>query len=876
LDYPQESLTPKSESRPAGLPDGRKILGVCLFLVAMTWVVFGQTAHFEFFNYDDDVYVYENGKVASGLTLQGVTWLFTHAECHFYHPLTMISLMLDYQLHGLHPGGYHLTNVLIHTASAILLFLILRRMTGALWRSAFVAAVFAIHPLRAESVAWVSERKDVLATFFFMLTLGAYVRYARDPKSLGRYLMVAGLFVLGLLCKPTAVALPFALLLLDYWPLNRFTPPTPTRATAPPIPQAGYFGIPKRLILEKIPLVVLAAVACVVTYFAEGEAVTSVARVPIPMRLGNVLVSYVVYLRQMVWPAGLAAFYPYPVKGFPLWETGLAFLLLAGISGGVLAFWRKRPWLLAGWFWYLGMMAPVIGIVQLGGFAHADRNTYLPQIGLYVLLTWAAADLSANWRHRSLVQGACATAILVALIFCAHTQTAYWRDSQLLWTHTLSCTSGNTVAHNDLGIFLALKGEREAAIAQYRKALAINPGYAAAYCNLGNSLALKKEDLEEAIAEYRKALEITPDSVEARNNLGLALMKNGQVDEAVAQYRKALETKPDSAEIQNNLGNALAAKGNLQGAIAQYRKALEINPDYVEAHYNLGNSLALNKGDIEEAIAQYHKALQIRPGYGDAHNHLGVVLFSQARVEEAIAQYRQALEINPDDADVRDNLGKALLRKGDYDGAMACFQKSATLSSEPPATWYRLGNGFLQKGDLDAAIECYRQERKINPRSADTCANLGLAFFQKGEIKEAMDSWQKALEIKPDQLNALNNLAWLLATTPEASLRNGSKAVALAAQANQLSGGGDPTILHSLAAAYAEEGSYGLATVTARRALELAVEQKNDALAGGLQKEIKLYEAGTPVRESTMEGREMARPREAPQRGEPTAQDAPQ
>jgi tetratricopeptide (TPR) repeat protein len=849
LDYPQESLTPKSESRPAGLPDGRKILGVCLFLVAMTWVVFGQTAHFEFFNYDDDVYVYENGKVASGLTLQGVTWLFTHAECHFYHPLTMISLMLDYQLHGLHPGGYHLTNVLIHTASAILLFLILRRMTGALWRSAFVAAVFAIHPLRAESVAWVSERKDVLATFFFMLTLGAYVRYARDPKSLGRYLMVAGLFVLGLLCKPTAVALPFALLLLDYWPLNRFTPPTPTRATAPPIPQAGYFGIPKRLILEKIPLVVLAAVACVVTYFAEGEAVTSVARVPIPMRLGNVLVSYVVYLRQMVWPAGLAAFYPYPVKGFPLWETGLAFLLLAGISGGVLAFWRKRPWLLAGWFWYLGMMAPVIGIVQLGGFAHADRNTYLPQIGLYVLLTWAAADLSANWRHRSLVQGACATAILVALIFCAHTQTAYWRDSQLLWTHTLSCTSGNTVAHNDLGIFLALKGEREAAIAQYRKALAINPGYAAAYCNLGNSLALKKEDLEEAIAEYRKALEITPDSVEAQKNLGLALVKNGEVDEAVAQYRKALETKPDSAEIQNNLGCALMQQGQMAKAIACFRKTLVIKPSFAEGHYNLGLAL-FNQHDLEGAIAQYRQALVIKPDYAEAHCSLGAALLSRGNMEEAVAQFRRALEIKPDYAEAQENLGNTLLRKGDLDGAMACFQKSAEPSPDPLTSWNRLGDALLQKGDLEEAIVCYQQAIKINPRSAEAYANLGLAFFKKVEIKQAMDSWQQALEFKPDQLYVLNNLAWLLATTPDASLRDGAKAVALATRANQLSGGGDPMMLHTLAAAYAEEGSYGLAAVTARRGLALAAGQKNDALAATLQMEIKLYEAGAPARDA--------------------------
>jgi tetratricopeptide (TPR) repeat protein len=645
------------------------------------------------------------------------------------------------------------------------------------------------------------------------------------------------------------VTLPLVLLLLDYWPLGRMEGMENSEFGIMKAAWPGQrgTGVPfGRLVREKIPLLALALVACVVTYFAEGEAVTSVARIPVPIRAGNVLLSCVIYLRQMIWPTGLAPFYPFPAKAPPLWEIGLACLLLLGISGGVTALWRKRPWLLVGWLWYLGMLAPVIGIIQLGSFAHADRNTYLAQIGLSVALTWLAADLSAGWRYRRLIQTAFSGAILAAVGLIAHTQTSYWRDSGALWDHTLACTSNNTTAHNNLGVFLAQQGEPDAAIVQYQKALAIDPGYAMAYCNLGNALSLKKENLAGAIAAFRKALALQPALVEARNNLGLALVKNGQAEEALAEYRKGLEINPDSAEIHNNLGNALASKTHLAEAIAQYRKALELNPDYAEAHYNLANSLALSNGNLEDAVAHFHKALQIRPRYAAAHNHLGVVLLSLGRVDEAVAQGRQAVEIDPEDADARANLGKALLRQGDFDGALASFQKTAS-----QRVWFGLGNRFLQDGDCDSALACYQHDLLLHPRAADTSANLGSAFYLKGKVKEAIDAWQSALQIQPSQLNALNNLAWALATTPDASLRDGAKAAALAEQANQLSGGGDPAILHSLAAAYAEQGSYGRATVTARRAVELAVEQKNEPLAATLQQEIKLYQAGAPMRDTS-------------------------
>jgi tetratricopeptide (TPR) repeat protein len=702
-----------------------RLAAVCLVLAAITFAVFGQTAGFEFINYDDSQYVYQNPMVAKGWTLKGIARVFTHVDCKFYHPLTMLSLMGDYQLHGLHAGGYHLTNVLLHTASVILLFLVLRQMTGALWRSAFVAAVFAIHPLRVESVAWVAERKDVLSTFFFMLTLGAYARYVRNPKSPARYLMVAFVFVLALLSKPTVVTLPFVLLLLDYWPLHRFEQPRKLSG----------------LILEKIPLLALAAGACAMTVLVVGKVLDS-DRFPFLERLGNAVLSYGVYLRQMVFPTGLAIPYLYPPNGLPFWKVALAFVLLAAISISVLACRKRRPYLLVGWLWYLGMLVPEIGIVQISYHAHADRFTYLPGIGLVLAVTWAVGDWSEGWKHRRVVLGGLTAAVIGALMVCAWKQTTYWKNSETLWTHTLDCTTGNYVAHNNLGYALGQKEEVDEAITQFQQALQLNPAYA-----------------------------------EAHNNLGKALGHKGRVDEAITQYQQTLQVNPAFAEAHNKLGNALLQKGRLDEAISHLQKALEINPDDAEACNNLGMALG-QKGRVDEAIAHYQKALEIRPDYVEACNNLGVALGRKARVDEAIACYQKALELNPG---------------------------------------YWLAHN-----------------------------NLGSAFLQKGNVGQAIAHFQQSLEIKPAQPAIQNNLAWLLGACPEASLRNGAKAVELARQANALTGGDNPTILHTLAAAYAEAGRFSEAVETAQHALHLAEAQSNTTLAGQLQLEMKLYEAGTP------------------------------
>ncbi len=712
----------ESEGRPTGLPDRWTVPVVCFFLVAAVWLVFGQTLGYDFVNYDDNVYVYGNPVVQKGLTWEGFRWALSYGNIGHWHPLTWLSHMLDCQIYGLNAGGHHLTNVLLHTATVILLFLVLRQMTGSLWRSAFVAAVFAIHPLRVESVAWVAERKDVLSVFFFMLTLGAYVRYVRHPPSTIRYGMVVLFFALGLLSKNMLVTLPFVLLLLDYWPLNRLSDSSPRLLL--------------RRVAEKVPLFMLMVGSCVVTFLVP-EKVSSDLHLPFGLQMENAVVSYVTYLGQMIYPSSLACLYPNPTNYLPLWQVAGALGLLLAISGTIWRFHKQHPWLIVGWLWYLGTMIPVIGIVQISYYAHADRYTYLPQIGLYLLLTWAAADLCAGWQHRRAVLGSLSTAILVALICCAHTQVSYWRNSELLWTHTLACTSDNFVGHTILGTAFLQQGKINEAISHFQKALQINPDYADAHYNLGNAL-LQKGDVDEAIAQYQRALQIHPDYVEASYNLGNALLQKGDAEAAVAQYQRVLQFNPDNADAQNNLGSALLRKGNVDEAIAHFRRALQANPDDTQACINLGNTL-LQKGDVNGAIIQYQRALQINPDSLEAHINLGDILLQQNNMDEAIAHFQKALQINPNNAEVQ------------------------------------------------------------------------------------------------------NNLAWVLATCPQAALRNGNKAVELAQRANQLTGNGNPVVLGTLAAAYAETGQFPKVLETAQRALQLAGTQSNIVLAEAIRSQIKLY-----------------------------------
>jgi len=786
-------------------PPAWPVAGVCIVLILAVWAVFGQTAGFQFVNYDDKSYVYDNPVVARGLTLKGAIWALTYGKIGHWHPLTWLTHMADCQVYGLWAGGHHLTNVALHAVAAVLLFLALREMTGNLWRCAFVAAVFAIHPLRAESVAWIAERKDVLSGVFFMLTLWAYGRYARRP-SRWRYAAVALWYGFGLLCKNTLVSLPFVLLLLDWWPLHRMTLDGAGDGKVGAGRLVALFG---GLVKEKIPLFLLSAGSCVATFLVP-EKVLDPDRVPFLERLGNAVVSYGIYLRQMVFPAGLAIPCLYPPNGPPFWKVALAFALLTAISISVVARRKGRPYLLAGWLWYLGMLVPMIGIIQISYYAHADRYTYLPGIGLVLAGTWAVGDWSAGWKHRRAVLGGLMAAVIGILMVCAWIQTGYWKNSETLWMHTFACTTGNYVAHYNLGLALDHKGRVDEAITQFQKALEIKANNVEAHVNLGTAL-IEKGKVDEATAHYQEALKINPNSAKAHFNLGSAFQQKDRLDEAITHYREALEIEPDYAEAHNNLGNVLRQTGKVDEAITHFQKALEINPDDQRAHNNLGTALQ-EEGRMDEAITQYQEALEIRPDFAEAHNNLGNALLQKGNVGEAITQYQNALQINPDYVDALNNLGSAL----------------------------------RQKGRVDEAIRHYQEALKIKPDFAGAHYNLGNALLQKGKVGEAIAHFQQAVQIGPADPAAQNNLAWLLAACPEASLRNGAKAVELARQANALTGGENPIMLHTLAAAYAEAGRFSEAVETAQRALLLAGEQSNTGLAGQLQLEMKLYRAGRP------------------------------
>jgi protein O-mannosyl-transferase len=601
---------------------------VCGLLLLAVITVFGQTAGHDFVNFDDDDYVLGNWHVREGLTGRGLLWAITEYHSCNWHPLTWLSHMLDCRLYETKPGGHHLTNVVLHAATAILLFLALWRMTAATWRSAWVAAVFAVHPLRVESVAWVAERKDVLSGLCCMLTLWLYAGYVQRPQSWARYLLVVASFAVGLSAKPMLVTLPFVLLLLDFWPLRRVGPPSACTTSL------------ARLVLEKVPFLVLSAAACTITLATQAKAMHAAAQATFPTRIGNAVVAYVVYLGKMFYPTGLAVLYPLSIR--PVQEWAADFLVLFAISAIAFLARRQCPYLLVGWLWYLGTLVPVIGLVQVGDQALADRYTYLTQIGLYAALAWGAADMAGTWPLRRLVVAALSVLLLVGLMVGAWQQTRYWRNSETLWTRTLECTPPNAIAHQNMGNYLAGQGKNVEAITEYREALKIKPDYAPAHENLGVALAAVGQ-VEKAIVEYHEALDIEPRFVAAYVNLGIALAGQGKLDEAIFQYRKALEINPDDAEAHFNFGRALARQRKIDDAIGHYLKVIEVNPDDARAQNNLGTAL----GRSDAAIARFRRALEIDPRFVIAHVNLGIALAGNGQVTEAIAHFQKALEIQP-------------------------------------------------------------------------------------------------------------------------------------------------------------------------------------------------------------------------------------
>ncbi len=609
---------------------------ICLLLCVTILLVFYQVQNHDFINFDDPLYVYENVHVKSGLNRAGLIWAFSTTHSANWHPLTWLSHMLDCQLYGLNPGGHHVTNVLFHMANSVLLFLVLYRMTSGLWMSAWVAALFALHPLHVESVAWVAERKDVLSTFFWILTMWMYVRYTEQPDRT-RYVLTLLIFVFGLLSKPMLVTLPFVLLLLDYWPLQRLSTHQPEDDITAPMRAVGiHRSSLLSLLWEKIPFFVLAAVSSLITFFVQksGGAMPSLEIHPVEVRIANALLSYVSYIGQMIWPQDLAVFYPHPGSALPLWQIFGAGLLLLCISIAVIRAARHHPYLPVGWLWYLGTLVPVIGLVQVGMQARADRYTYIPLIGLFIMVAWGFPKLLANWRHRRAIITAAACIVLAAMMIMTWSQVRHWKNSITLFRHALQLTSDNHLAHNNLGDALAQKGKFEEAIEHFTKALEIwanfpeaNKNYAAAHFNLALAL-VRQERLEEAIAHFSEALRTQPDDADTHYNLGVTLEKQGRLEEAMIQFSEVLRIQPDNAEARNNMGVILTSQGRFKEAISHYSKALQHNPNDGETHNNLGVAL-FTVGQLDQAIGHYLTAIKLDP-------NLALALVRQERLEEPL------------------------------------------------------------------------------------------------------------------------------------------------------------------------------------------------------------------------------------------------
>ncbi|MFA5293260.1 MAG: tetratricopeptide repeat protein [Phycisphaerae bacterium] len=569
------------------------ILFIVAALAIITLGVYYQVCGHDFISYDDAVYVSQNPNVQAGVKLKTIQWAFTSGYAANWHPLTWISHMLDWQFFGSNPAGHHLTNLVFHILNTLLLFVVLKQMTSVLWQSAFVAALFALHPLHVESVAWIAERKDVLSAFFWLLTMAAYLRYVKNPGA-APYLLTLLTFALGLMSKPMLVTLPFVLLLLDYWPLERF-----------------QRRIPYRLIVEKIPLFFLSAVSSVVTFFVQwgSGALSPFIVTPLKFRVSNAVISYVGYIGKMIWPDRLAVFYPHLGQNLSILYIVMSAAFLLAVTIVILRFAKKRRYLVTGWFWYIGTLVPVIGFVQVGSQAMADRYSYITLTGLFIIIAWGIPDLLAKWRYKKIVLTLSAILVISAVSICSYFQLRCWQNSLTLFQHALDVTEDNHIAHLHIAKYMCDEGKPDEGIREYKKYLRMRPDDADVISDLGAVLC-RQGRLDEGISEYKKYLRIKPDNSNVLNDIGVALSRQGKLDEAVEYFNQSLRVKPDFAAAHANLGYALSRRDDYNDAVVHLDEALRLDPDFVLAHYHLGQILA-QKGEIPQAVAHFEKALEL-------------------------------------------------------------------------------------------------------------------------------------------------------------------------------------------------------------------------------------------------------------------------
>jgi tetratricopeptide (TPR) repeat protein len=827
----------------------QKTLFICGGLLALVVAAFWRVLFCDFLIYDDWEYVVTNDMVRRGVSAESVGWAFTKFHSSNWHPLTWISHMADVQMYGLRPWGHHLTNLLLHLTNTLLVFGLLRQLTGALWRSALVAALFALHPTHVESVAWVAERKDVLSTCFGLLSLLAYARYARTailhpPSSIlapwrsPMYWLTFALLACGLMSKPMLVTWPCVMLLIDMWPMRRFSPPS------------SIFHLPssRRLVLEKLPFFALTIGSCVLTFFAQraGGAVQSMEQLSLATRLGNTAISYLRYLGKTFWPTDLSIYYPYPAA-WPAWLIGSAVVILAALTVGAWLNRTARPYLLVGWLWFLGTLVPVIGLVQVGGQAIADRYQYIPQLGLFIALVWLAGD----WVQRRAPGpwGAICAAAMIVLTCGALTwhRLKDWKNSETLFTQALRVTEGNYIAHNNLGLHYLSVKRYDLAIPCFEAALALRPAFAATHSNLGLALAAQKQ-VPQAIAHLQEALRLQPGFFEAQVNLANLLVPQNRLTEALALLEEAVRLAPQYPEAQYSLANVLAELGRLEEAARHARQALQLRPDYVAALNCLG-TIFLKQGQLDEAARQYRAALALKPDFAEAQCNLGLIAATQGKLAESIAQYEAALRLNPELLSARYGLALVFEQSGRLTESIEQWQAALQSAPETGGAHEQLARLLMLQGRSAEALPHLATVVKQQPDNATVRGQYAMALDQTGDTSQAVTEYRRALELNARQPELLNNLSWILAANPDPSRRNGAEAVQHGEAACRLTEHREAGYLGTLAAAYAEAGRFDEAVATAQKAVDLAKAAGQPDLAARNAELLELYRARKPYHE---------------------------
>ena len=618
---------------------------ILVLLAVGTLAVYWPVLKYDFVKYDDDKYLIENPRIKAGITTESVTDAFIKPHYSMWHPLTTLSYLLDYELFGFSASWFHGVNLAFHVACVLLLFWVLQWATGSIWPSAFVAAIFALHPLQVESVAWIAERKNVLSGFFSLLTIGAYVLYSRRPGIL-RYLLVFFIFALCIMTKPMVVTLPCVLLLMDYWPLERLNFKDSQNTLA----------LSGRLIAEKIPLFLLVGVLCVITFTAQkgGGVMSGLEKLSLNARVANTLNSYVIYMAKLFWPTNLAVFYPHPGGNYSVPKVVVFAVLLVLLTVLLVFILYRRKFPAVGWFWYVGTLIPVIGLVQVGAQARADRYMYMSMIGLLFIVAWTAAELVQRWPGVRVATSLLGVVLVAASATVTRMQLTHWKDSISLFRHAVEATSNNAVMHNNLANELKEQGKTEQAILHFQRSLQIKANSAEVHNNLGNAM-IKQGRNDTAIKHYKEAIRLKPKFAVAHYNLGLSFYNNKQFEDAISAYRQAVELKPNYADAWCNLGIAQADFGDFEHAVDSFRQAIAIKPDFVVAHGRLGLALArLNK--IEQAIEQFEIVLRARPDDYEMHFNIGFLFESNGKSQKAIDHYRRSVEINPEEQKARQGL----------------------------------------------------------------------------------------------------------------------------------------------------------------------------------------------------------------------------